>query len=114
MTFSKEMALDMKLSDSSLTSEIHHDEEQFLRLIEVHDLPCPILDLIWEQFYDGPRIYHTDSALVVEELTLIDQFIESQRPESIDSTKWARTFAKLSKFFAEASNTKSTVQCISD
>jgi hypothetical protein len=108
------MALDMKLSKSSLTSEIQHDEERYLMLIEAHDLPCPTLYRIWEQFYDGPRIYHTDSALIVEELTAIDRFIRSQRPESINATKWAATFAKLTKFFAEASKTNSTVQCISD
>lgn len=104
----------MKLSNSSLTSEIHHDEEQFLMLIEAHDLPCPVLYRIWEQFYDGPQIYHTDSERIVAELTSIDQFIQSQRPESIDPTKWARTLVKLSRLFTEASNTKSIVQCISD
>ena len=108
------MALDMKLSESALTSEIHHHEEQYLVLIEAYDLPCPILYRIWEQFYDGPRISPTDSALIVQELTGIDRFIKSERPESIDSKKWAASFAKLTKFFMEASSTKSTVQCISD
>lgn len=108
------MALDMKLSESSLTSEIHHDEEPFLMLIAAHDLPCPILYRIWERFYDDPRILHADSTLIVDELASIDRFIESQRPESIDSKKWVGTFAKLTKFFTEASKTKSTVECISD
>ena len=108
------MALDMKLSESSLTSEIHHDEEPFLMLIKTHDLSCPILYRIWERYYEDPRIHHSDSALILEELATINCFIQSQRPASIDSKKWAETFAKLTEFFTEASNTKSTVQCISD
>lgn len=112
--FSKEMALDMKLSDSSLTSEIDHDEEQYLRLMELNDLPCPNLCRIWEQFYDSPRIYHTDSSLILEELTCIDQFIRAATPEGISLAKWSKTYEKLSRFFDEASRTKSMVQCISD
>ena len=108
------MALDMKLSDSSLTSEIHHDEESFLTLIQSHDLPCPILNRIWERIYDDPRISNVDCARIVKELASINRYIETQRPQNIDSAKWAGTFAKLTRFFTEAAKTKSNVECISD
>ena len=83
-------------------------------LIKAHDLPCPILNRIWERFYDDPRISNADSTRIVVELASINRFVQTQRPQTIDSVKWAGTFAKLTKFFTEASKTKSTVECISD
>lgn len=83
-------------------------------LIKVHDLPCPILNRIWERFYDDPQISNADCARIVKELASINRFIQMQRPQNIDSAKWAGTFAKLTLFFTEAAKTNSIVECISD
>lgn len=108
------MAFDMKLSESGIADEINYDEEYFLRLIEVHDLPCPQLDRIWEQFYEGPRIYPNHAEVIAKELDVINSFITSSKSPEIEPKKWGRTYKRLREFFAKSYELGEVVQCISD
>ena len=108
------LAFDMKLSGSGITDTIDHNEEYFLRLIEVHDLPCPQLDRIWEQFYEGPRIYPNHAEIIVKELDVINTFITPSKSPEIEPEKWKRTYKRLRGFFSKSHELGEVVQCISD
>ena len=108
------MAFDMTIVDSGRQDAIEDDEEFFFRLIEVHDLNCPILDGIWERFYEGPRIYADHSRTILAELDRIDGFLSESKTRAVDIEIWKGLHTRLRDFFGEASSIGSAIKCMSD
>lgn len=104
----------MRLSESGITDEIDHHEEYFLRLIEGHDLKCPLLDSVWEQFYDGSRIYPNHAESISKELDVIDAFISTSKDLEVDPVSWSQTYKRLRGFFSMAHELGEVIHCISD
>ena len=105
----------MKLTASGRKDKIDHDEEYFLRITELQDeLKCPILEGIWEAFYNGPRISSNQAESIALELDAVNLFLAAQKDSSVDLSQWAKTYSRLREFFVEAHRLGSTVECMSD
>ena len=109
------MAFDMTMSLTGRREKIEHYEEAFLRMIELEeDLDCPILEGIWEAFYEGPKIYPNQAAAAVNELDSVNRFMADPKRSKSDRDQWTRTYSRLRSFFAEAHEISSMIQCFSD
>ncbi len=108
------MAFNMTIAGSGQADHISHEEEEFLMLIDRHGLNCPVLQDVWNQFYDGPRIYPGRARAIVSELDIIDQFIREVRPEEMNVRDWGQTHQRLRAFFLRAEELESVIECSSD
>ena len=105
----------MTILSSGERDHIAHDEEMFLRVVEELDLDCPLLEKLWEvDFYDSPRIYHTQSSLIVNELKIVDDSLIRSSAANHDKLRWSKAIKRLQKFFTKAVKLESTIETHSD
>lgn len=108
------MAFDMMIAKTGRRDRINHDEEYFLKLVHVEDLDCPNLYRIWDDFYKGPSLYPNHSAQILQELSVVDRFIQKVGVESIDVRQWFSLNSRLLAFFQEAVSESSMIYTESD
>ncbi|OZG75033.1 hypothetical protein BTA51_01120 [Hahella sp. CCB-MM4] len=74
-----------------------HEEALFLIVIE-HDENYPVLNWLWSEFYNGPRINPEKSNLLVHELLQLYRVVENDK-----EVKWlAPITVRLASFFSIA------------
>jgi len=109
------MAFDMIIVLSGAREHIAHNEEMFLRIIEELDLDCPLLSKLWEtDFYDSPKIHHTQSIRIAEELILVEKYLPMSSAIDSDKRLWAKATQRLQRFFREAASLQSVIETHSD
>ena len=108
------MAFDMTIAASRRKDRINWNEQYLFRVVELQDLPCPSLEMIWEQFYEDPRIPPDQATAVIQELDLLDKFLRANPDPEINLPAWIATHARLREFFREAVQRNSMIITCSD
>ncbi len=105
------MAFDLQFKKriKTIREKITHDEEYFFRLIE-DDANYPVLNWVWEEFYNGPKIsIDKVDQLIHELIALKTDFSKHKHAKQINYFS-----DRLVIFFNEAYRIKQQVICISD
>ncbi|WP_158587212.1 hypothetical protein [Motilimonas pumila] len=98
------MAFDMYADQ--LQEKIAHNEEFLFTYVNENE-DFPLLNLVWEAFYDGPEIYPEQSNSLVHELISLKALHPSDK-------YLANTIDRLLVFFSLCYQNDSTIKCVSD
>lgn len=101
------MAFDLYLNNKRFS--IHHDEEDLFGLVN-DDEEYPVLNWIWEEYYNGPRIPPEKSSQLVNELISVrSRFSDDKGFEHI-----LGLIDRLLPLFSRAYNDQIEIKCLSD